>query len=545
MNDNNWKKLSKYLAKCNEKQVILSFDEIEDLIHAKLPEEASRAEWWWNSNSSKRAKCWLSENYKTKNVKNTIHKKQITFVRTVNTRSTDHRHNIFLRAIDFITDENNSTRKKAAVIVAAIISIVSLVFTIVAAVYTVKSYYRDQREKVKNEKFQEYYEFGERYLREQNYSEAAKYFEMALDTYDDLNIPYDRDSVKAFVSLADIFDKMWLYNSALDQYIKAISVMDNLNLEKEDYFDLNIQMAYVYLQLTEFEKAEECFDKSKKMFDEDEIAAFEQVISDIYFINDPKEDVHDPKTKSDLFMEKLVSVDADRFSKYLKLVYLSASIDMFEGNYEAAVSRYEQLLVFWDNLYECKIRDDRLVSAVLYDSISICYIHLGNMETAKEYNQSAIDIFDKEYGKCNIDTGISYCNFGMTCLDMNEYETAYDYLKLSELIIREKIGENNELMAGIYNDMGLYFAAINDDEQAEDYYSKCIQIFDDLKIHNIDLVRTYLNYANSLIDLNKLSEANEMADKAYYLALILVDHHNREYQLCVELRNYLRSITPK
>lgn len=544
--NNKWKKLSKYLEKSKKEHVTLSFEEIEFIIHKKLPEEALKPEWWRNRKDGEIARYWLSKGYKSIKVKDTINKKSIIFEKTKSANILVKENTISNQIIRFFTDEKNPFRKKVMAvlgILAAILGILATVFAIINGINT----FKNQNGVLENKKFNDYYEFGEKHLKEHNYNEAKRNYELSLRTYDDLNIPYDIDSIKSFIRLAEINSEIGLYNDAFKYYIEAMSIIESLGVDKEIYFDIYIDIGYIYLQLTKFEKAEECFNEVINIFDDDEISTFEGLISytysEHYMLIDPEEDFNELIKKVDIFEEKLINVDTERLRWYIKVVGLDASINMFRENYETAILRYKQLLSFSDFLYACNLVDNNLNSAIAYDSISMCYIHLGYTEKAKEYNQLAIDIFNNIYGKRNIDTGISYCNFGKTCLDMNEYDAAYEYLNLSAEIIRDTIGENNELMAGIYNSIGLYFEYTADYEQAEEYYQKTIGIYDSLDIRNINLATTYLNYSSCLINMNRLNEANENAEKAYLLLSILVDKDAKEYQLYEEIIDRLQSAT--
>ena len=541
MNDN-WKKLSKYLAKCNEEKITLSFENIEAILCAKLPEDALKPEWWWNRNSSEIAKCWLAKDYKTIHVKDTIQERRIIFKKQKNTRLVVKKKSLLHLSKFPLFNENNPIRKKVAFFLPGVLAIM----TIIGTIYSIKSYKYSttQLYTTSYNMFNERYEIGEKYLNDKNFVKAEEYFILALKTYDELKVPYDLNSIKAFDKLAGIYSKIGLNDKALNYYLEESYIIENLKNDKEAYYDLYIDIAYTYLMLTEFEKAEEYLNKVKVFFDSD-FDIFEQIISSLYYecgIDNEQGDSYTANTEIDLSEEDLINLNIAKLINYLELIELEASIDLFKGNYETSASLYEKILSVWNCLYDNNIIEDNIKSAILYDHLGICYIRLGNLEKAKEFNQIAIDILDNKLGKRNIDTGISYSNMGMTYLETGYYETAYEYLSQSAAIIKDTIGENNERMATIYNNIGLYYFYSKKYEQAETYFLKCLDIYSHLNVQNIGLLRTNISYCQLLIEMDRLYEARERVAGAYALASIMVDKDAKEYQQCREIKDSLQFV---
>lgn len=74
--------LSDYLAKKSNERITLCMQEIEDIIKDKLPESAYKySAWWANSRTKQHPYCriWIENNYRTVDVKTTIHNQMITF----------------------------------------------------------------------------------------------------------------------------------------------------------------------------------------------------------------------------------------------------------------------------------------------------------------------------------------------------------------------------------------------------------------------------------------------------------------------------------
>ncbi len=72
-----------YLIKCKSR-IILTFDELEDILGFTLPKSAYLYEWWWanedvDTTSHTRCKLWQNAGYKTKEVD--LSNKNVVFVK--------------------------------------------------------------------------------------------------------------------------------------------------------------------------------------------------------------------------------------------------------------------------------------------------------------------------------------------------------------------------------------------------------------------------------------------------------------------------------
>ena len=545
MNNINLEKLSEYLVECNKNQITLSIDEIETIICTQLPDEALKSEWWWNISSSKRAKYWLSIGYKTIDAKYITYRRNVTFKKIEENETLKKENNLIHRFIYFLCNENYPTRKR----IMAIFAIPVAVLSILASIYTIKSYYitNSKPNTQENNTFNNLYEIGKKHLEDENYEEAIKYLESSLKTYDDLNIPYNEDTIKVLYKLGDAYFKIALYNKAIDNYTKAISIIDSQNINKEDFFELYTSISYAYIRLSEYDKAEKYLNIAKSFFTDDEISKFENSIFFVYleyYINEEKEDTtYRTALNFDLpDEENPMYFNANKLSKYLDIVEIEAAIDLRKGNYEFAALRYEQILSFWDYLKIYDIYDNNIKIAILYDSLSVCNVYLGNIEKAQKYNKLAINIFDEQFGKRNIDTGISYLNMGVTFLEIEEYDKAYEYLQLSNTILQDTIGNCNDNIATVYNNIANCLENMGKVAEAEEYYIKSIDIYNSLNTNSLNVFRTYFNYAICLMKQEKYEDATKFIDKAYAIAPLFLDEDSDEFKQCLVTRNAIYNL---
>ena len=73
--------IGKYLRNITDKSITLTFDEIEDIIGAKLVPSAYKYNSYWANSDNHHAQGWLDYGFKTKSVKPG---KSVTFIRKLN-----------------------------------------------------------------------------------------------------------------------------------------------------------------------------------------------------------------------------------------------------------------------------------------------------------------------------------------------------------------------------------------------------------------------------------------------------------------------------
>lgn len=73
--------LTNYLREKREKEIELTFDEIERIIGFKLPDSHKKNDkaWWSNDKTHSQAIAWLNVGYETSNVSETLEKEIIRF----------------------------------------------------------------------------------------------------------------------------------------------------------------------------------------------------------------------------------------------------------------------------------------------------------------------------------------------------------------------------------------------------------------------------------------------------------------------------------
>lgn len=60
--------LFNFLYHCNKSKIILSYNETEKIIYAKLPASAYKYKEWWDNNSHIQSKAWRDAGYKISDI---------------------------------------------------------------------------------------------------------------------------------------------------------------------------------------------------------------------------------------------------------------------------------------------------------------------------------------------------------------------------------------------------------------------------------------------------------------------------------------------
>ena len=89
-----------------------------------------------------------------------------------------------------------------------------------------------------------------------------------------------------------------------------------------------------------------------------------------------------------------------------------------------------------------------------------------------DYYQKALAIRKKKLGDGHPDTATSYNNIGLVYSDMGENEKAIEFYKDALKIKKSKLGNTHPDIATIYNNIRLAYEKMGDYDEALEYYQK-------------------------------------------------------------------------
>ncbi len=121
--------------------------------------------------------------------------------------------------------------------------------------------------------------------------------------------------------------------------------------------------------------------------------------------------------------------------------------------------------------------------ALIKSHYGLLYMVQTRYDLALEYLQSALDIFDKNNAANSLEAAEALVHLGNVYRSTGKYIQAEEQFNHALLIRQEKLPSNHELIAAIYNDLGLVYTDLNPDKSIE-YYEKALETY--RKLHGED-----------------------------------------------------------
>lgn len=132
---------------------------------------------------------------------------------------------------------------------------------------------------------------------------------------------------------------------------------------------------------------------------------------------------------------------------------------------------------------EASLKNIKGDEALIKSHYGFLYMAQTRYDLALENLQSAIDIFEKTGNANSLEAAEALVHLGNVYRITGKYTQAEEQLNHALMIRQEKLPPNHELIAAIYNDLGLVYIALDTDKSIE-YYEKALEIY--RKLHGDD-----------------------------------------------------------
>jgi len=268
------------------------------------------------------------------------------------------------------------------------------------------------------------------------------------------------------------------HTEALKYYLEALSIADKTKLhDSVDIALINNGIGTAYLSQDELEKAEESFNKAKKIF-------------------------AGPAAMDDEL-------------KYPSIENLCMQAVLFtkQNNLQKALDYSEKVLIRIDDINDKSIADS--LKLVTYDNLGYIFFKKKDLDRAVDYWQKALDIVDKNHGEDSLEAKVLYERIAWSFYDKTEYEKALVYAEKCLYVARKKFGDDHiqlgsslSLLGQIYFKMGDYDEAIQNYERL----SSILQVSPDE--YEKQPGETYMLMAKTYMHKKDYSKAEESFQKA-------------------------------
>jgi tetratricopeptide (TPR) repeat protein len=164
------------------------------------------------------------------------------------------------------------------------------------------------------------------------------------------------------------------------------------------------------------------------------------------------------------------------------------------------------------------------------NNIGIIYMRKGELDTALEYHQKSLQIFEKTGNK----QGIAYAfnNIGIIYSSKGELDTALEYYQKSLQKVVE-IG-NKQDISGLFNNIGNIYMRKGELDTALEYHQKSLQIFEEIE-NKQDIATAF----NNIGDIYSLKGELDTAREYYQKSLQIREGIGNQLDLSLSLFNII------
>lgn len=179
----------------------------------------------------------------------------------------------------------------------------------------------------------------------------------------------------------------------------------------------------------------------------------------------------------------------------------------------------ERHLLYWLN--EALLGNDKRGELMIRNELIGHFRKTGNREGAYENAALALKLLDELNFSGDRSAGVTYVNIATAYNAFGDNEKSFEIFKMAQAAFEQMREPENDLLGGLYNNMGLTLSALTRYGEALEYFDKALNCME--KINNGELERaiTYLNmadtYTASMGAEAAESKVFDLLDKAYDL----------------------------
>ncbi len=292
--------------------------------------------------------------------------------------------------------------------------------------YTEAEFYLKESAKESiNEAASTFYELGKIKNIQLQFSEAFKYYEIAVKINPDNSLYLNEAGILA--------RKLGFYNQSIDYHEKSI------NIKKRELPENAPELATSYNNLA---------------------LAFEN---------------KGEYNKAIDFLEKALIIDKlNQGEKHISISIrynnLGTIYDSI-GQYDKAIDYYERALKIGVEI----MGEDYPEIAIRYSNLGLAYSQKGDFKKAIEYQEKVLSLDKKNYGEGHPNLATDY-NLGLSYIDMGEYDSAINYLETAIEIGKKFIGEEHPDIAIRYGNIAIAYKRKKQYNKAIEYFRKSLII---------------------------------------------------------------------
>lgn len=199
-------------------------------------------------------------------------------------------------------------------------------------------------------------------------------------------------------------------------------------------------------------------------------------------------------------------------------------LDTYVGkaDYEGAIRHLD----YW--MQEAVLCNDKRGELLVSNEFMGVYRKVGNKEKAIENATNALYLLPILEIEDTVTAGTTYVNAATVYDAFDEPELAINLFEKAQKIYEEQLFEDDEKLAGLYNNMALAKVAVKRFGEAYEYYQKALSVLEMRDDGQLEQAITYLNMANAVEDEHGLEKGEQKINQYLDLAEKLIEDENVE-----------------
>ncbi len=179
----------------------------------------------------------------------------------------------------------------------------------------------------------------------------------------------------------------------------------------------------------------------------------------------------------------------------------------------------ERHLLYWLN--EALLGNDKRGELMIRNELIGHFRKTGNREGAYENAALALKLLDELNFSGDRSAGVTYVNIATAYNAFGDNEKSFEIFKMAQAAFEQMREPENDLLGGLYNNMGLTLSALTRYGEALEYFDKALKCMEKIKNGELERAITYLNmadtYTASMGAEAAESKVFDLLDKAYDL----------------------------
>lgn len=281
------------------------------------------------------------------------------------------------------------------------------------------------------------------------------------------------------------YDDTDLYTTRLPHINHAVSLVEAITGNYDEYPDLINSIAVILIQMNELDKALNLLEKARGICESDK---------DI-----------DPIVISSVY-------------------HNMAGCYIRKGEIEIAKEYYQKSIDLRENSSDES--DSRLATS--YDCLGNAYEILGNYKKSLELTLKGLDLRRKELGDRHPQTAISMNNVGCVYESLGDYQQSLRYHREAMAIQIETLDKYHPDLSATYNNIGHDYERLGQPNRALEYFNKALDASEVFGDEHPDNLATLDNIAGLYMDMGEYDRAEEMLKKILKTRIRVLGETHRE-----------------